>query len=127
MIVGIGVDIIEVDRIQKSIENFGDKFLERVFTQGEIEYCEKKNVQKFQSYAGKFAAKEAIFKAVSNQLTNKYDIEWKDIEILNDEVGRPVAYFHGKLEEIIGNSFSVSISISHVDKMAVANCICEKL
>ena len=127
MIVGIGIDIIEVDRIQGNIEKFGTKFLERVFTQSEITYCEEKNVQKFQSYAGRFAAKEAVFKAISNVLTSKYDVEWKDIEVINDESGRPVVLFHGKLEKILTDTFNVSVSISHVDKMAVANCVCERI
>ena len=65
MIVKTGIDIIEVSRIEDSISKFGNSFLNRVFTEKEIEYCESKKVQKFQSYAGRFAAKEAIFKAIS--------------------------------------------------------------
>ena len=84
-----GIDIIEVERIEKNIEKFGEQFLNRVFTKNEIEYCESKKVQKYQSYAGRFAAKEATFKAVSSWLENKYDLEWKDIEVLNDDSGRP--------------------------------------
>lgn len=84
-----GIDIIEVNRIKDNIEKNGYAFLNRVFTENEIEYCEGKKVQKFQSYAARFAAKEAVFKAISSFLTNKYDIEWKNIEILNDINGRP--------------------------------------
>ena len=69
----------------------GEMFLNRVFTQGEIEYCESRGAHKFESYAGRFAAKEAIFKAVSDLLDNKFEIEWKDIEVFNDKNGRPYA------------------------------------
>lgn len=126
MIIGIGIDIIEVDRIRENIEKFGNRFLERVFTQNEMQYCDSKNVQKYQSYAGRFAAKEAVFKAISSQLSNKYAIQWTDIEVLNQESGIPVVYLHGKLEELFGKGFTISVSISHIDKTAVANCICEK-
>ena len=78
-----GTDIIEINRIKNSIENTGAKFLNKVFTKKEIEYCESKNKQKYEHYAGRFAAKEAVFKAVSKILNDKYSVTWKDIEILN--------------------------------------------
>ena len=70
-----GIDIIEVSRIKDNIESYGDKFLNRVFTKNEIEYCNSRNVQKYQSYAGRFAAKEAVFKALSENLDNKFDFK----------------------------------------------------
>ena len=73
----------ERERIKESIENIGEKFLKRVFTDKEIEYCESKKAQKYQHYAARFSAKEAVFKAVSDELENKFQINWKDIEILN--------------------------------------------
>lgn len=115
-----GIDIIEVNRIKENIDKYGDKFLSRVYTKNEIEYCESKNVQKFQSYAGRFAAKEAIFKALSDYIDNKFEIEWKDIEILNDESGKPKVYLYGKLNEKFCN---IDVSISHIESMAVANSI----
>lgn len=120
MSIKTGIDIIEVSRIRKNIEKYGEKFLHRVFTENEITYCESKNVQKFQSYAGRFAAKEAVFKALSDDVDNKFEIEWKDIEILNDESGKPRVFLHGKLEKI---SCYLDVSISHVESMAVANAV----
>ena len=80
-----GKDMIEIERIKQSIEDTEGKFCERVYTEKEIEYCESKKTQKYQHYAARFAAKEAFFKAVSPLLENKYDIGWKDMEVLNDE------------------------------------------
>lgn len=114
-----GVDIIEIDRVRKSIEETDGKFCERVFTQKEIEYCESKKAQKYQHYAARFAAKEAALKAISQLLENKFDIEWKQMEILNDENGRPYVNLlkQGlKIEDI-------DISISHCKTYAVASVI----
>ena len=122
-----GVDIIEVDRIKKSIERFGKVFLERIFTKQEVDYCEGKNVQKFQSYAGRFAAKEAVFKAVSGMIPNKFDIEWTDIEVLNLDSGRPYIQFHGSLAKCLDNKCKVDVSISHISEIAMASAIVEDL
>lgn len=84
-----GTDIIEISRIKDSIDKLGDSFLNRVFTNKEIEYCESKKSQKYQHYAARFAAKEAAFKAISDQLENKYDLDWKDYEVLTDNNGKP--------------------------------------
>lgn len=121
-----GIDIIEVDRIKESIEKFGERFLNKVFTKGEIQYCESKNVQKFQSFAGRFAAKEAMFKCISEYLNNKFDIEWRDIEILNDEKGKPIVYFHGKVSVILNGRIEAEVSISHIKEVAVASCIVQQ-
>ena len=120
MIIKTGIDIIEVARIKDNIEKFGDAFLHRIYTDKEIEYCEGKNVQKYQSYAGRFAGKEAIFKAISDSLDNKFEIEWKDIEILNDENGRPYVNLYGKLD---GKNMKIDLSISHVNQLAVASAV----
>ena len=74
MKVTCGTDIIEVDRIKQSIENLGDKFLNKIYTKKEIEYCRSKNVMEYQHFAARFAAKEAIFKAISEFLENKNEI-----------------------------------------------------
>lgn len=115
-----GIDIIEVDRIKENIEKFGEHFLNKVFTEKEIEYCESKKTQKFESYAGRFAAKEAVFKAISSFLNNKFEIEWKNIEVLNDEMGRP--YVNLSVENFMRN-VNMDISISHVKSMAIASVI----
>lgn len=114
-----GVDIIEIERVKKSIEETEGKFCERVFTQKEIEYCESKKAQKYQHYAARFAAKEAVFKAISFNLSNKYDIGWKDIEILNDDAGRPYVNIL-KPNIKIGD---IDISISHCKEYAVSSVI----
>ena len=143
MIVKTGIDIIEVSRIEESIKKFKDSFLNRIYTEKEIEYCESKKVQKFQSYAGRFAAKEAVFKCVSELLDNKFDIEWKDIEILNDKNGRPFVMFHGNLQKNLprgisvcnvldkdlahncktNTDFQIDLSISHINNVAVASAV----
>ena len=118
MEISCGVDIIEIDRVKESIEQLGDKFLNRVFTDKEIEYCESRKNQKYQHYAARFAAKEATFKAVSGQIDDKYNVCWKDFEVTNDEQGRPSIKLVGIDEKSIEN---IDISISHCKKYAVAN------
>ncbi len=79
-----GTDIIEIERVKKSIEDTNDRFINEVYNKSEIEYCEAKKNMKYQHYAARFAAKEAIFKAISNKLETKFDLTWKDVEIVND-------------------------------------------
>ncbi len=114
-----GIDIIEVSRIEESINSLGEKFLKRVFTDYEIKYCNSKNNMKYQHFAARFAAKEAIFKAISDSLKSKYDITWIDIEIKNDENGRPT-FSIDKLDKMI-NIIDKDISISHIKEYAIAN------
>lgn len=120
MNIGCGIDIIEIDRIKESIEKAGTRFLNRVFTDAEIAYCESKKVQKYQSYAARFAAKEATLKAVSKLLNNKYELEWKDIEILNDDNGKPQVNIDYNFDNRIKD---IDISMSHCETYAVANVI----
>ena len=115
-----GTDIIEIERVKDSIENTDGKFCERVFTEKEIQYCESKKTQRYQHYAARFAAKEAVFKALSAILDSKYDIEWKDIEIRNDNYGRPYIELNEKFTKAIE---SIDISISHCKEYAVASVI----
>ena len=117
--INCGTDIIEVCRIKESIERKGDNFLNKIYTEKEIEYCNSKNNMKYQHFAARFAAKEAIFKAISNILKDKYEITWKNVEILNDENGRPYVHF-------LNNDYNIKqidISISHLKEYAIANCI----
>ncbi len=114
-----GIDIIEVSRIEESIKSLGEKFLKRVFTDYEIKYCNSKNNMKYQHFAARFAAKEAIFKAISDSLKSKYDITWIDIEIRNDENGRPT-FSIDKLDKMI-NIIDKDISISHIKEYAIAS------
>ena len=114
-----GIDIIEIERVKQSIQETEGKFCERVYTEKEIQYCESKKVQKYQHYAARFAAKEAVLKAISQALKSKYDIEWKQIEILNDEDGRP---YVNLLKEGIEID-SIDISISHSKTSAIASVV----
>jgi len=123
MIIKTGIDVIEVSRIKENIIKFGDVFLNRIYTKKEIDYCESKKVQKYQSYAGRFAAKEAIFKAVSECLDSKFDIEWKDIEILNDVNGRPFVNFYGNIANKLEEKYEIDVSISHIGEIAIANTV----
>ena len=113
-----GTDIIEIDRIRDSVQN--EEFLNRVYTKNEIKYCESKKIVKFQHYAARFAAKEAVFKAISSGLKDKFDISWKDVEIINDENGKPnVVFLDNKPEKLK----DIDISISHCKSYAVANIV----
>lgn len=112
-----GTDIIEISRIKNSIEKFGDRFLNTVFTENEIRYCESKNAQKYQHYAARFAAKEAVFKALSDDI-NAPD-EWKNIEIISGETGRPKVSLKMKVEKLE----NIDISLSHCKEFAIANVV----
>ena len=120
MNISCGTDIIEIDRIKESIEELQDKFINKIYTKKEIEYCESKQYVKYQHYAARFAAKEAIFKALSNILQDKYDIGWQNAEIINDEKGKPYIHFINKEFNQIK---SMDISISHCKQYAVANVV----
>ena len=115
-----GTDIIEVSRIKDSIERSGETFLNILFTPAEIKYCESKKNSKYYHYAGRFAAKEAIFKAVSPLLKNKFDISWKNAEVLNDENGNPEIKF---IDIIFNKIKNIDISISHCKEYAVATVV----
>ena len=114
----VGNDIIEVSRIANLIEN--DKFLHRVFSDAEIEYCEDK-ANKAQNYAARFAAKEAVFKALSSKLESNYSINWKDISIEKDDNGRTIIVLFNHSE--ISDNYRFDVSLSHVKEYAIANVI----
>ncbi len=110
MIFGIGIDIIEIERIKKSIEKFDKLFLNKIFTQTELDYClSKKN--KYQHFAARFAAKEAIAKALATGWSKGF--RWKDIEIYNESSGMPNVKLHGNLSDFLGLDKSLKITMSH--------------
>ena len=114
MKISCGTDIIEIERVKQSIERYEEKFKENIFTENEVKYCEGHKSQKYQHYAARFAAKEAIFKAISKKLDSNY--AWTDFEILNSDKGKPEVYLKTPIEEI----GSIDISISHCKDYAVA-------
>src|SRR6266849_2060439 len=93
MIVGTGIDIAEVPRIAESIERFGERFLHRVFTEGEIRYCDSK-ANRAERYAARFAAKEAAMKALGTGWS--HGVRWRDIEVVRPKGQRPTIQFHGQ-------------------------------
>lgn len=121
MKVQCGIDIIEVKRIEEAIESLSDKFLNKVYTAKEIEYCNSKNKMKYQHYAARFAAKEAIFKAISKNLKDKYELTWTNVEIINDKQGRPEVHFINT--SVNSEIESIDVSLSHIKDYAIANCV----
>ncbi len=110
MIFGIGIDIIEIERIEKSVKKFNDIFLNKIYTDTELKYSlSKKN--KYQHLAARFAAKEAIAKALATGWSKGF--RWKDIEIFNEESGMPNVKLKGNLANFLGNDKSLKITMSH--------------
>ena len=112
MVIGIGIDIIEIERIKNSIDRFGDAFLNKIYTQNELDYCLSKN-NKYQHLAARFAAKEAIYKALTTGWEKA--ATWKNMEITNEPNGLPIVKFFGKLKEFFGDDKDIKISLSHSD------------
>lgn len=112
MINGVGIDVIEIDRIRKAVLKYGDYFLKRIFTERELAYCKSRNFFKFPELAVRFAAKEAYAKAVGTGMTPP--LGWKKIEVVNDKKGKPNLYINGKF------SSKVSLSLSHSKDIAAA-------
>lgn len=113
MIIGTGVDITEVKRLRQAVEKWGKEFLQRVFTPEELENAKTRG-SLYQHLAGRFAAKEAVFKALGDKGLN-----WKDVQVLNDEEGKPCCkILNGRAKKI-----DVHVSISHVKNYAVASAI----
>ena len=125
MILSIGIDIVEVYRIRDTIART-PRFVERVFTVTEREYCESKGVTAAQSYAGRFAAKEAFLKAIKTGWRGK--ISWQDIEVASDADGVPTLRITGEAKRILDErgANAVHLSISHTAEHAVAQVILEK-
>lgn len=122
MIVGIGSDLIEIRRILRLIDLYGERFLNRHFTQEEQEYCERFRDRE-RRYAGRFAAKEAISKAIGTGIQG--EVHWLSFSILPDSLGRPEVSLHGSLkEEFQGVKFH--LTISHSEELATAFCIIER-
>ena len=125
MIVSIGIDIVEVYRIAETIERT-PRFIERVYTPVEREYCHAKGAAAAQSFAGRFAAKEAFLKALRTGWRGK--ISWHDIEVANDADGAPRLIITGEARSLVDELGNVTlhVSIAHTNEHAVAQVIIEK-
>jgi holo-[acyl-carrier protein] synthase len=124
MIVGTGIDIAEVPRIQQSIERFGDRFLRRIYTEREIRYCDSK-LNRNERYAARFAAKEAAMKALGTGWS--HGVRWLDCEVVRLPGGRPSIAFHGEAGEVAARLGvkHAALSLSHTAEQAIAQVILE--
>lgn len=121
MILGVGTDIIEIDRIKNAIDNTPG-FLEKVFTEREVEELSK-NTLRVESVAGNFAVKEAVSKAVGTGIRG---FSFRDIEVFRDELGKPKVRVSSKIEEVIkSKDYLFNVSISHNKTMAIAFVVLE--
>lgn len=124
MIVGTGIDITEVPRIAAAIARYGERFLRRVYTQGEIDYCRpKRNAN--ERFAARFAAKEAAMKAIGTGL--RRGVTWHDVEVGREPGGRPTIVFSGKAAEFAAKlgTKRISLSLTHTEETAMAQVILE--
>jgi holo-[acyl-carrier protein] synthase len=121
---GIGVDIIEIDRIRDAVDKYGEDFLQRVFTDKEIKYCRGRKNYRIPELAVRFAAKEAYSKAIGTGIAgfgrNNHGIKWKDVEVVNNKQGKPLFSVNGKISE------TAHVSLSHSRDYAVASVYVEE-
>lgn len=117
---GLGMDIIEVERIKKALDRFNENMMNKIFTIEEQKYCLKHKKKPYSHFAGRFAAKEAIAKSLSTGIGKS--LSWLDMEILNDEKGKPFVKFSEQAKEIFKNP-NILLSISHTDNYASAVAI----
>ena len=123
MVLGLGIDIIEIRRIKESIDEYGSNFLQKVYTPKEIEYCSAK-ANKYQHFAARFAAKEAVYKAFST--SHQEGLSWQDIEITNEPSGMPIVKLNGKLKSFLSKDKDLKISISHSDNFVTCVAIIDQ-
>jgi holo-[acyl-carrier protein] synthase len=124
MIVGTGIDVVEVPRVAAAIERFGRRFLERIYTESEIRYCESK-ANRMERYAARFAAKEAAMKALGTGWNR--GVRWRDIEVRRLPGGRPTLVFSGKAAEFAAGlgTKNAALSLTHTASEAIAQVILE--
>jgi len=119
LVAGVGIDIIEVDRIRRAIDRWGQRFLERVYTPGEIRYCQARARPEI-SFAARFAAKEAAMKALGRG--PKGGVRWKSLEVVNRPSGAPVIRPGRQLQQLLGKR-SLLISLTHTHRQAMATAL----
>jgi holo-[acyl-carrier protein] synthase len=125
MILGTGTDLIEVQRIAHSIERYGESFLHRVYTAEEIAYCQRKKKTAAESFAARFAAKEAGAKALGTGISR--GVAWTEFAVTREPTGRPLLQFRGRAAEIAQQMgiTRISLSLTHTREMAMAVVIVE--
>ena len=125
MILGTGIDVIDIERIARSMERYGDHFLARVYTAGEIAYCQRKRRNAAESFAARFAAKEAAAKALGTGIG--FGVTWREIEVGREPAGRPLLLLHGRAAEIARTMgvLHTSLSITHTGTQSMALVILE--
>jgi holo-[acyl-carrier protein] synthase len=122
MISGIGIDVVEIHRVNELIHRWGNRFIEKIFTEREIEYANSKSSSPHH-FAGRFAVKEAVSKAISTGWSGGF--RWKDVEVTNDDSGKPSVQLYGHVKELLRESI-VFVSISHSENVIAAVAIIEK-
>ena len=124
MIVGSGIDLVEIGRIQKSMDRYGQRFLNRVYTSAEQAYCLRKR-KSAESFAARFAAKEAGAKALGTGI--RYGVNWLEIEVAREAGGRPILQFHGRAAEIAARlgAAHAGLSLTHTAELAMASVVLE--
>ena len=122
MIEGFGVDIVEVKRVKAAVKRYGRRFLDKIYTKREIDYCRSKGAPE-QHLAARFAAKEAVYKAFGGG--GKITIAWTDVEIINEKNGKPKVILKGSAKRLMDKRKirKAVISLSHTKNYAVGNCI----
>ena len=120
MILGTGIDIIEIDRVARSIERFGERFLDRIFTSGEIAYCSRKK-NAAESFAARFAAKEAGAKALGTGI--QHGAAWKELEVQRQPGSRPTLHLSGRASELASQLGvrRIALSLTHSQTIAMAS------
>ncbi|HXS75358.1 MAG TPA: holo-ACP synthase [Terracidiphilus sp.] len=126
MIVGSGIDLVEISRIQQSMERFGKRFLDRVYTSAEQAYCLRKR-NSAESLAARFAAKEAGAKALGTGIS--HGVSWLEIEVVREPGGRPSIQFHGRAAEIAASmgAARVALSLTHTGSLSMASVVLESV
>ena len=125
MILGLGTDMIEIARIEHSLERFGDGFMHRIYTAAEIAYCRHKKKTAAESFAARFAAKEAAAKALGTGISR--GVTWREIEVLRLPGQRPTLHLSGRAAEIAARLGirHLSVSLSHTRELALAIVVAE--
>ncbi len=122
MVQSVGIDIVDIERFEKTINKWGDKFLNRILSPKELDYCKAKH-NAIHSMAARFAAKEALIKCLNDN--DQIGFSWQDMEIINANNGRPVVHLRGKMLSKLQN-VAIHVSLSHSPSSAVAVIVLEK-